>query len=276
MKSAVTAAAALAAAAWAVAPCAAAPAADHHPGETHHRHGSLHFSHPIIAESPSPDTKVRLDYFFMDVENEDGSGTANRFRFEGEYAFHRSFSVELDFPVESVNPDGEASRSNVGNVEIALKFANFVFEEHRLLLGYGIEFGLPTGDEAKGIGSDHLLEFEPFLNVGYKSGKLEAVSFATFGIPTNQGTGEEVETELGYDFSLLYHFVPRLQGLLELDGETVLSGDEQGHTVVNLTPGLKIAPRPASSLQVGLAAGFPVTGAEEFDVRTVLSVFYHF
>ena len=31
---------------------------------------SLHFSHPLIAESPSPDTKVRLDYFFLNVDGE--------------------------------------------------------------------------------------------------------------------------------------------------------------------------------------------------------------
>ncbi len=33
--------------------------ADHHEG--------LHFSHPLIAESVSPDTKVRLDYAFADL-----------------------------------------------------------------------------------------------------------------------------------------------------------------------------------------------------------------
>jgi len=28
----------------------------------------LHFSHPLITESPSPDTKIRLDYIFKEIE----------------------------------------------------------------------------------------------------------------------------------------------------------------------------------------------------------------
>ncbi len=32
----------------------------------------LHFSHPLFGESPSPDTKVRADYFF---QNESGEAT---------------------------------------------------------------------------------------------------------------------------------------------------------------------------------------------------------
>ncbi|MCI0481519.1 MAG: hypothetical protein L0213_08015, partial [Candidatus Dadabacteria bacterium] len=36
----------------------------------HNNPGGLHFSHPLITESPSPDTKIRLDYFFLDVDGE--------------------------------------------------------------------------------------------------------------------------------------------------------------------------------------------------------------
>ena len=36
-----------------------------------HRGAALHFVHPIIVDSPSPDTKVRLDYFYRSVEEGD-------------------------------------------------------------------------------------------------------------------------------------------------------------------------------------------------------------
>jgi hypothetical protein len=147
-----------------------------------------------------------------------------------------------------------------------------------VLLGYGLELGLPTGDDEKGTGSSNLLELAPFLAVGYKHRKLELVSFLEFGIPTNQDEekGQEVETELGFNLSALYHASSRWQALLELDGEEVLSGEEEGHSVLNLTPGVKFQPVAGKSLLVGVGVSFPLSNEEDFDTRLVGSVFYHF
>ena len=124
------------------------------PGEAGHHEG-LHFSHPLIAESLSPDTKIRIDYTFVNLADD---ATKNAFLFEGEYAFHRSFSIEAGVPFETLGPGGGASMSNFGNADIAFKFANFAFEDRWLLLGYGVELGLPTGNDDKGIGNDHIFE----------------------------------------------------------------------------------------------------------------------
>ena len=66
--------------------------------------------------------------------------------------------------------------------------------------------GLPTGDDAEGIGSNNEVEFDPYLNIGYKWRRLEITAWSAFGIPTNQDEEEEVETELAPNLSLLYHF----------------------------------------------------------------------
>ena len=75
-----------------------------------HRTQGLHFSHPLISESPSPDTKIRLDYFFLDVDGEvedeelgEESEGPQKFkestiRLELEYAFTRNISVEANIP----------------------------------------------------------------------------------------------------------------------------------------------------------------------------------
>ncbi|MFQ5719965.1 MAG: hypothetical protein ACE5IK_10500 [Acidobacteriota bacterium] len=245
-------------------------------GRPSHDGSPVHFSHPLIAESPSPDTKIRLDGFFLDLDDGGESGSERTLRLEAEYAFHPSFSIELDVPVTTRNLDAAPSVSSTDTVDISLKFASFTFQRQGVLLGYGLEIGLPTGNDRKEIGSDHLVVFEPFFDVGYVRGRLEVVAFVSFGIPTNQDDMEEVETELGENLSLLYHFTPRLSGLLELDGETVLSGPDDGQSVLNLTAGLKVRPWASHDLQVGVGLSVPVSSDEEFDTRGIVSVFYHF
>lgn len=177
-------------------------------------HGQLHFAHPLISESVTPDTKVRLDYRLLNGARENRS----IFALHAEYALARSLSLEVGVPYALLDRVEEPDGSGLGSVEIALKLASFAFADRGVLLGYGIAFGLPTADAEDGIGSDHIWELEPFLAAGYSAGRLEAVTFANFGIPTNQHRDEPVETELGYSLSLLYHLGHRLQARWSLMG----------------------------------------------------------
>lgn len=242
----------------------------HEHGEPDH-HVGLHFSHPMFTESISPDRKVRLSF----SRAWEADATELEGEFEVEYLIARSFSVELGGPYTIVDPDGASSVSNLGNLEIGLKFANYAFEDLGILLGYGIEFGLPTGDDAKGIGSDHVFEVEPFFNAGIRRDHWELVGFSRFGIPTNQDDGEEVETEFNYDLSFMYHLSPRVQALLELNGELVSSGEEAGAGTVQLAPGLRFAPFANSPLFLGASVGMPID-EPELDARLLVSLFYHF
>ncbi len=260
-----------------------ASAQDHDPAETHHHDGAdhvtyntlPHFNHPLVAESPSPDTKVRTGVEYSRFSHADATVHLSSFFLEGEYAFHPSFSVEVGLPIVGLSPEGESATTRLGTLEIALKFANFAFGDKGIVLGYGLEFGLPTGDDAAGIGSDHILEVEPFFNVGYWSPRFEAVGFAKFGIPTRQEDGEEIETEFGYNLSLLYKLSERFQTLAELDGESVLSGEES-ESEAAATAGIRFRPVRNQPLFVGAGVGFPVSRGSELDVRGVLSIFYHF
>lgn len=234
-------------------------------------HAGLHFSHPLVTESVSPDTKIRVNV----GRAWEPDATELEFELEGEYAFHRAFSIEFGAPYTALAPEGAEYVSSLGNLEVMLKFANYAFEQYGLLLGYGVEFGVPTGDPTKGIGSDHIWEVEPFLNVGYQAGRIELVGFSIFGIPFNQDAGEEVETEWVYDLSGLVHVAPRLQALVEINGETVLSGGEAGESSVLISPALKVAPMTSTPLFVGVGASVPLT-EEELDVAARVSVFYHF
>lgn len=111
-------------------------------GSHQHAHGGhhegLHFAHPLIAESVSPDTKVRIDHRFFEFPDGDNENSGV---LEAEYAVTRSFSVEAGIPYSY-------TATEAGNAEILLKFANYAFEEAGVLLGYGIEFGFPTNGTA--------------------------------------------------------------------------------------------------------------------------------
>lgn len=245
-------------------------AAGEHAG---HSHCPLHFEHPLVAESPSPDTKLRSDYRYFDRD----TATEHTVFFEGEYAFNCNVSIGVEVPYTFLDPDTDGSKSNLNNTEIFLKTASYRFADRGWLLGGGLELGLPTGDDAKGIGSNNELEVEPFLSAGYKRGRFESVAFLTFGIPANQDPEEadEVDLELGWNVSLIYHHTSRFLTLVELDGETIAAGDAD-ETVLNVSPGIKYRPFPDEPLSLGLGIGFPVTDDEAFDTRVFASAFYHF
>ena len=264
-----------------------------------HAHEGLHFTHPLIAESVTPDTKLRLDHQFLDLPDGDKLHVGN---LEAEYAFFRSFSIEAGLPYSYT--DGVA-----GNLEVALKFGNFALEDSGILLGYGIEFGFPTAGEvhheeepaaavrpaiidgspmalfqaassSSGGGSIGESEWEvaPFLNIGIRTGSLELVAWTIFGIPFGQDEEdhEELATEIEYNLAALYHFSPRFEGVLELDGSGGISGHAVGEDVLNLSPGFRFRPVASSPLVIGSSIGFPLTNEEAFSTRWTTSLFWHF
>ena len=94
--------------------------------EEDHDHDHLHFSHPLVTESPSPDTKVRLDY--IGARTSDPTDVReNTFRLEGEYAFNQSVSLAIVTPFISRTAPAAERASGLGNIELSLKAASLAF-----------------------------------------------------------------------------------------------------------------------------------------------------
>ncbi len=241
----------------------------------HHEEEELHFSHPLIVESPSPDTKIRFDYFYRRFR-EGIRASEHTPRVEFEYAFRPTFSIEANVPYTFRNVEGDPRVSHSDSIEVALKFANFHFKERHVLLVYGVSFDLPSGSDAKEIGSSHILDIEPYFGFGVKRKKIEVVAFSSVGFPVNKRVTDDEPTSLGYELSFLFRPTPSIQPLLELDGSTALNGIDSGRTVVNLSPGIKFRPFHSEHWQVGAGIGFPITGSRDFRTRAVFSAFYHF
>ena len=95
--------------------------------------------------------------------------------------------------------------------------------------------------------------------------------------PTRMMTSGNTSNRLiSWNVSLLAHLSPMFAGLLEFDGERGFGGEEDGETIVNVTPGLRWNPSDEPSLWFGTGVSLPLTNDEEYDVRWVLSAFYEF
>ena len=67
---------------------------------------------------------------------------------EGEYAFWPSLGIEVDVPYTFRDSSSESNENNLDNVEVALKYANFTFQDKGVLLGGGIELGQQIPSES--------------------------------------------------------------------------------------------------------------------------------
>src|SRR3981081_1314843 len=168
--------------------------------EEDHDHDHLHFSHPLVTESPSPDTKLRLDYIGTWTTGPTGI-RENLFRLEGEYAFNHSVSFAIVTPYISRTAPATARASGLGNIELSLKAASLAFGEAGVLVGGGLSAGLPTGSDVKAIGSRHIVELAPFLDAGFKRDAFELVGFAVLSSTFHRQTGEEAEGTPAFNFS---------------------------------------------------------------------------
>jgi hypothetical protein len=239
-----------------------------------HDHDHLHFSHPLVTESPSPDTKLRFDY--IGFRTSDATGIhENIFRLEGEYSFTHSVSLAVVAPFTSRTAPATERASGLGNIELSVKAASLAFGEHGLLLGGGLSAALPTGSDAKGIGSSHIVELEPFLDAGYKRDGLELVGFANLSSTFRRRPGEERERTLTFDFSALYPIHPRIEGLVEVTTARPLVGSESGIQQTFVAPGLKVYPFTNRKFMFGASLEIG-TGVVDETRALLISGFYHF
>jgi hypothetical protein len=245
--------------------------ADH---DEDHGHGYLHFSHPLITESPSPDTKFRLDAAFGSSD-EPADSHAIGLRGEVEYAFSKSLSLAVVAPFVRVTSPRDARASSLGSVELSAKAASFSFAESGVLVGGGMTVGLPTGSDTKGIGSGHLYELAPFVDAAVRRGDVEMVGFLTYSTTANRNATDENLRSLTFDGSMLWRVISEVELLAEVTTSRSTGGPDGAHSETFLAPGVKWRPSAWPKIALGVAGILGVGDASKSDALQV-SAFYHF
>ncbi len=180
------------------------------------------------------------------------------------------FSVFVDGPYRSVHPDDAPHAANFSDMRAGCK--SLLFDCELLQVGFQFTTHIPTGNEAKGLGTGHV-SIEPSLLVGlfltcdtYWQGQV-AEWIPIGGDPAYQGS------ILHYHFSLnqvLHRFRPEVSliGTLECNGWTFQDGaytDPQlgalqnagGDTYVSVGGGIRLF--IGDRFDLGFAALFGVT-----------------
>jgi hypothetical protein len=196
-------------------------------------------------------------------------------RLEGEYAFTPSVSIEANIPVTSRRESG-TSVNSVGSGEIALKLANYGLADRGFLFGGGLALGVPTGNDRKAIGSGHIYELEPYVDMGYKRGEAELVSFLSYSTTVHRHVDEENEEEVALALSGLYHVAERVETLVEFQTIRSVNGEESGRQTAAVGAGVKYHIGRIHHLVVGIGGRVPITHDRESDAEVLLSALWHF
>jgi hypothetical protein len=241
---------------------------DEGPGN-HHDH--LHFSHPLVTESPSPDSKLRLDFLRTSLREVD-QPAANVMKLEVEHAFSRALSLSATASDAWMAATRNASQSRATSLELAVKGANFSLSDLGILLGGGLAFDIPLTQTLPAAAEKDKVEAEPFVDFAVKRDELEFVTLASYA--TSVARSGEREKRFQVMGSLLQHVSPRLEVLGEAAILRPLSGDGDRSFQVRLAPGVKAWPTADKDLALGVSVPIAVSGQKSITV--LISALLHF
>ena len=238
-------------------------------------HHGIHFSHPLVNESPSPDTKLRLDHLWSRAGDAPARTTEQATRVEGEYAFTPALSLAVTVPYVWRDASGADAVRGVGNTELSLKGASARWGERGILVGGGLSVALPTGSDARGIGSSRAVGLEPFADLGVRRGGMQLIAFGHYGTTVRNAPGIEGERELSFAGSASYPVAPMIEALLEGEVVRPMSGQDRA-AATSIAPGVKIFPFANRNVMAGVSAPIGLTGGERSARQLLVSLFYHF
>jgi hypothetical protein len=254
-------------------------------------YGQFWFVEPLRAPEMDVDREIRLDYF----HGEKHGLQTDTVKAELEYNFNL-LTVELELPYERESisfrdiASGRIEREHfegVGNIELSARHPLFQYVSSDNFFDYTLagafELALPSGSS---ISKDTELVPQIFqlIRVGEHL-SIEASAGLSFLIGPDEGGTNTLEYNLVLGYNLEHKDLPlpavlRTIPILELNGERVLSGSEDGQNKLFGTVGFRLNFESIGAAQprIGIGYVFPIdTGArEEMRWGIITSIVFEF
>jgi hypothetical protein len=175
------------------------------------------------------------------------------------WRFGRRFSVSLEVPVVYLSPRDGPDVAGIGDLALDGKYRVFQSVEHAALAAVGLELGLPTGSEHRGLGGSTALT--PYVTAGIGLRSIDLIGEVAYTwIVDGADSGLQ---SLQVNLAAAYTGWRRVTPLLELNLVTQTRGanrpeededepDLLGKTQVYLTPGVVFKLPRRTSLRGGV------------------------
>ncbi len=261
------------------------------PASAHGLAGKRFFPATLVIDDPFVADELSLptvSHIKTPASGDEPAAKETDFEFEFSKIILPNFGVSLKETLIRLIPQGEATRTGFGNLEVGGKYQFFKSDAHEMILSLGLDAEI-GGTGRKAVGADSFTTFTPALFYGKGFGDLpEAVSFlkplAVTGVlgvalPTKSKsvtvTDDDTEIErhphvlqwgfvVEYSLQYLQSFVKdvglpapfnRMIPVVELSFETPLDRGQGGKTTGTVNPGIIWA---GQFFQIGLEAMIPI------------------
>jgi len=256
-----------------VACCVAAPA------YAQYVEPNITFFYPLVTRRPIIERE--LEVTLNHTKGLDARATEAALAIEWPLLPRLQFEVEVPFAV--LDPNEGKAVAGFGDIELQAKLQVFKSVQYRTLVAFGLEYKLPSGSRARGLGGEHALE--PFLTAGMALGPFDLIGEVAYEWVLN-GDEHPREQEFSASLAIAYPASRWFTPLLELvtvtqtRGPTGIEREAGGEeslrhkTQLYLVPGFNMRPRPGMTLRVGVQV--PVTTAKSFDYRFLSALVMEF
>ncbi len=251
--------------------------------------------HLFLLEPAALHRDLFLDYRI--ANNVAGSTDEQELEVELEWSLTKRLGIIIEVPFLGLDPIDEPNTAGFGDLAFAGRA--LVVNDDTFMLATNLALSVPTGDPQRNLGRGEAvlapsvstwldlgnwvsLHSQLGPEIGLESGDTSMVygfavtySFqgpALFG--SHRGSAHHHADHEHHDHEEL-HFEPGLTSLiLEVSGETGLSGDDDGTTFFEVIPGVSYVPWKLGEIRFGVR--FPLYRPERLDVQYLLSLVRNF
>lgn len=239
---------------------------------------------PLVTRNPTPERELELN---VEYEKGDG-GTEVEVDVELAWRFAERVEASVEVPVLFLMPREDSDESGLGDITLGGKVLVFQSIDQPALVTVGLELGLPTGSESRGLGGS--FSVTPYVTAGAGLGPVDLIGDIGYTWILD-GPDDGVET-FAVNVAVAYKGWRRVTPMLEVSLVTRTSGgnggseDEEeegerdlvGKPQVYLTPGVIVRSLswmpPRTSFRGGVQIG--LTHDREFDYRVLASFSWEF